>query len=80
MLFIDIKILSDEDITKIKKDLEKLDTGSSGSPLITDNTVETLGKLSLVEFNSMMTELRETFLCLQTPAGQTVLKNTFEPK
>ena len=72
MLIIDIKVLSGSEEVETRKALEKVGLGVQDL-VITKETVETIGHMSLNEFNKMMLELQQTFSALKTSGGKSVL-------
>lgn len=72
MLIIDMKVLSGSEEVETRKALEKLGLGIQDL-VITKETVETIGHMSLNEFNQVVLELQQTFFALKTPGGKSVL-------
>lgn len=73
MLIIDIKVLSGSEEVGVKKALEKVGVEVEDL-VITKETVETIGRMSLDEFNKMILELQQTFFSLKTPGGKRLSK------
>lgn len=70
MLFIDIKVLSEVDALSAAKSLKEVGIEVNGSPLLTEETVKTLGDMNLKGFEHMILELQQTFLALKTTSGR----------
>lgn len=61
VILIDIEILSNEDKKEMEKEFKENGMLSDGSPLITKNTIESLGNLSRNEFMELIKSLQSVY-------------------
>lgn len=67
---------SEEDAIRIKKQLNDagIEVGENDSCAITKETIKTLGKMDLKDFDRMVQELYEMLVLLKTPGGKAILR------
>lgn len=67
MMLINIKVFREDEAPKISEEL------NDGSPLVTKDTLETLHNMSVEDFQSLIYELQQTFVALQTAGGKAIM-------